>query len=85
MKRVIIVTQQYHLKRAVFIARELGLETYGVASDSYYPAAITLWDHAREIAARNKAVLFTKIIKPKPTFLGEAIPITGDGRATDDK
>lgn len=85
VKRVIIITQQYHLKRAVFIARELGLEAYGVASDSYYPAAITLWDHAREIAARNKAALFTKIIKPKPTFLGETIPITGDGRVTDDK
>jgi vancomycin permeability regulator SanA len=85
VKKIIIVTQQYHLMRAVFIARDLGLEAYGVASDQYYAAPITRRDHIREILARNKAFFMTKIIKPKPTFLGEEIPITGDGRTTNDK
>ncbi len=39
----------------------------------------------REIAARNKDFFLSKFVKPKPTFLGEPIPVFGDGRATDDK
>ncbi|MEN6390722.1 MAG: ElyC/SanA/YdcF family protein [Syntrophomonas sp.] len=84
-KKVIIVTQRYHLMRAVFIARELGLEAYGVASDlgDYGPVMYNY--QLREIAARNKDFILAAIIKPYPTFLGEAIPVSGSGRATDDK
>lgn len=84
VKKLIIVTQEYHLMRAVFIARELGLEAYGVISDKrnyYYMSQYQL----REIAARNKDFFLAKILKPEPTFLGEEIPVSGDGRATDDK
>lgn len=84
-KKVIIVTQEYHLMRAVFIARELGIEAYGVASDLHDYGLVMGQYKVREIAARNKDFLMAKIIKPKPTFLGEAIPVFGDGRATDDK
>lgn len=85
VKKVIIVTQRYHLLRAVFIARALGLEAYGVAADlgDYGPVMYNY--ELREIAARNKDFVFAKIIKPEPTFLGEAIPVSGSGRATDDK
>jgi hypothetical protein len=34
--------------------------------------------------ARSKA-LASSLIKPKPTFLGETIPVKGNGRITDDK
>ena len=84
-KKVIIVTQEYHLMRAIFIARELGIEAYGVASDLHDYGQVMNQYKFREIAARNKDFLMAKIIKPKPTFLGEAIPVFGDGRATDDK
>ena len=85
VKKVIIVTQEYHLMRAVFIARELGLETYGVASDQHdYGKAMTIY-RLREVVARNKDFFNAKFLKPQPTFLGEAIPVTGDGRLTDDK
>ncbi len=85
VKLVIIVTQEYHLMRAVFIARELGLEAYGVASDRQdYGEVMTMY-RLREIAARNKDFFNAKYLKPQPTFLGEVIPITGDGRLTDDK
>lgn len=85
VKKIIIVTQRYHLMRAVFIARELGLEAYGVASDlgDYGPVMYNY--QLREIAARNKDFVLAAIIKPYPTFLGEAIPVSGSGRATDDK
>ena len=85
VKKVIIVTQEYHLMRAVFIARELGLEAYGVASDQHdYGQIMTIY-RLRELAARNKDFFMSKLLKPKPTYLGEIIPVTGDGRATDDK
>ncbi|NBJ16504.1 MAG: hypothetical protein FNP40_13275 [Dehalobacter sp. 4CP] len=83
-KKVIIVTQEYHLKRAVFVARSLGLEAYGVASDRHDYGQAMAYYQIREIAARNKDFLWTKIIKPKPTFLGDVIPVFGDGGATDD-
>lgn len=82
VKRVIIVTQGYHLSRAVYIARSLGLEAYGVASDprSY---GKTLYNNSREFLARCKDTLQC-VFQPEPTYLGEVIPVNGDGRATND-
>ncbi|MHB8076084.1 SanA/YdcF family protein [Desulfosporosinus fructosivorans] len=84
VKKVIIVTQEYHLMRAVYVARALGMEAYGVATDRRDYRAMELYK-LREIAARNKDFLWAKVIKPKPTFLGDEIPVFGDGKATDDK
>jgi vancomycin permeability regulator SanA len=84
VKKVIIVTQGYHLKRAVYTARALGLEAYGMPSDLHdYGPKMPIYQ-LREIAARNKDFLWAGILKPEPTFLGDVIPITGDGGATDD-
>jgi vancomycin permeability regulator SanA len=82
-KKVIIVTQQYHLYRAIYIAESLGLEAYGVAADyrSYYGQ--TKRD-IREVLARVKD-FGTSLLKPKPTYLGNAIPIWGDGNLTNDE
>jgi len=85
VKKVIIVTQEYHLKRAVFLAREMGLEAYGIASDRQNYGQAMGYYQLREVAARNKDFIWVKILKPKPTFLGDAIPVSGDGRVTDDK
>lgn len=80
-KRVIVVTQGFHLSRAVFIARAMGLDAYGVDCDTGVYGRSLLND-IREIAARPKYVL-DAIFKPEPTYLGEAIPIWGDASATD--
>lgn len=85
VKKVIIVTQRYHLLRAVFIARGLGLEAYGVASDNHDYGQVMAAYGVREMAARNKDFWLVKVIKPQPTFLVEAKPVFGDGGATDDK
>ena len=82
-KRVVIVTQQYHLYRAVYIAKQLGLEAYGVNSD-FHEFRGQIFNDVREILARNKD--FVKcIFKPEPTYLGETIAINGDGDVTNDK
>jgi len=85
VQKIIIVTQEYHLMRAVFDARELGLEAYGVASDLQDYGQVMDMYKIREIAARDKDFLWAEILKPKPTFLGDSIPVFGDGTVTDDK
>ncbi|NLO97951.1 MAG: DUF218 domain-containing protein [Peptococcaceae bacterium] len=85
VKKVIIVTQEYHLKRAVFIARKLGLEAYGVAADRHNYGSVMFKYELREIAARVKDFINAVILKPEPKYLGEVIPVWGDGRVTDDK
>ena len=82
VKKVIIVTQGYHLYRAVYIAESMGLEAYGVASD-YRSYAGQMSRDIREILARVKD-FGTSILKPYPTYLGETIPISGDGDLTND-
>lgn len=82
-KKALIVTQKYHLFRALYIARELGVEAYGVSADVRgYRGAV--YREVREVLARNKD--FAKcIFKPESTYLGEAIPVSGDGNITNDK
>ena len=76
-KKIIIVTQQYHLYRSIYAAEALGIEAYGVACD-YRQYSGQLSRDVREVFARAKDVA-TGIFQPKPTYLGEAIPIWGDG------
>lgn len=74
---LLITTQSFHLPRSVFIARRLGMEAYGVNADLGH---ILLRNNIREVFANEKAVL-DLIFNRKPKFLGEKIPITGDGRS----
>lgn len=82
-KKIIIVTQKYHLYRALYIANKLGIEARGVGADPRQYAGAT-YREFREILARNKD--FVKcIFKPEPTYLGETIPVSGNGDITNDK
>jgi SanA protein len=79
----LVVTQGFHLDRAVYTARRLGLEATGV------PADIQVYSNefkytVRDWLARCKALLDLSLLHPLPRFLGPQIPITGDGRATVD-
>ncbi len=53
---VIVVTQEFHLARSVWVAREIGLDAEGARADrrAYEAAA---WYAAREVLSRTKAVL----------------------------
>ena len=81
--KIIIVTQEYHLYRALHIANALGVEAYGVAAD-YNTYVGQAYRELREILARNKDFA-TSILKPAPTYLGEVIPVSGDGNLTNDE
>lgn len=80
--KVIIVTQQYHLYRALYTAKALGMDAYGVAAD-YRQYSGQLARDVREVLARIKDFGMA-ILQPDPTYLGEAIPISGSGELTHD-
>ncbi len=86
VEKVIIVTQEYHLYRAIYNARKLGLDAYGVAADGQYNFSLPVrtYNNFRESLARCKDFIWC-IFKPEPTYLGEAIPISSSGVLTDDK
>ena len=52
-RRIVIVTQEYHLYRALYIAERMGIEAYGVSADVRTYRGQLMRD-AREIAARCK-------------------------------
>ena len=79
---IIVVTQQYHLYRSLYIAKKLELDAVGVSA--------TLRDYSgsvkfelREILARDKDFVKTMFM-PEPTYLGDTIPVFGDGNVTND-
>ncbi|MCI9207498.1 MAG: DUF218 domain-containing protein [Adlercreutzia caecimuris] len=80
-KRIVIVSQRYHLYRALYVAERLGLDAYGVAAD-LRPYAGQEAREVREILARDKDFL-TSIVQPLPTFLGDPILLSGSGSATE--
>lgn len=82
-KKIVIVTQEYHLYRALYIANSLGIEAYGVGADPRQYAGAA-YREVREILARDKD--FVKcIFKPEPTYLGDTIPVSGSGDITNDR
>ena len=81
-KKIVIVTQKYHLYRALYIANRLGIEAYGVGADPRKYVGATNRE-IREILARDKDFIKC-IFKPKPTYLGDTIPVSGNGDVTND-
>lgn len=77
----LVVTQGFHMPRAIYTARHLGLDATGVVADiQTYQSE---WKSSlREWPARVKAIWQLSVTHPEPKYLGPAIPIDGDGRAT---
>lgn len=80
---IVIVTQEYHLYRSLYIANKLGIKARGIKSNPRIYSG-QAYRELREILARNKDFIKC-IIKSKPTYLGETIPVSGDGNVTNDK
>ncbi len=78
VKRITISTQFFHLPRAVYIAKKLGLETEGIVADQQIYRG-NAYNELRENPARFKAWL-NIFFKTNPKYLGDPIPIIGDGR-----
>ena len=80
--KVLIVTQKYHLYRALYIANDINLKAYGVdASERVYVGQLKR--DIREILARIKDFIKC-LFKFNPIHLGEVISIKGNGDKTND-
>jgi len=75
VKSMIVVSQAFHLPRAVYIARSLGIVAYGMEANR----GLYFYNNIREIFGDVKA-LDNLLFDRQPKYLGEEIPITGDGR-----
>jgi vancomycin permeability regulator SanA len=69
-----LFTQDYHLKRAMYIAKRLGIKTQWMSSDLQEYRDMDYFER-RELFSRIKAFLEVEILKSKPKFLGESIEI----------
>ncbi len=79
-ERVLVVTQAFHLPRALYTGERLGLRVEGVIADRR-PYAGARYLEVRETASRTKA--FADLLRGRrPRHVGPEIPLAGDGRAT---
>ena len=74
LSQVVLVTQRFHLDRALMTCAGLGLQAVGYVADRRdYPASLW-WSTLREIPATLNAFLEVYVTKPLPV-LGERITI----------
>jgi SanA protein len=76
VRSALVVTQGFHLPRAVWLARQAGLDAHGVGADLHGYGKALLFSEARELLARVKAV-GQAATDETPRFLGPPIPSTG--------
>ena len=79
-ERILIVTQEYHLNRALYIARELGMEAEGLSADLRPYRKQTLYS-LREHLARFKD-FFTAAKGGYGGHLDPPVDLNGDGNDT---
>ncbi|WP_309386730.1 SanA/YdcF family protein [Cerasicoccus frondis] len=71
-KSVVIVSQQFHIERALYIAQENGFSATGYAArDVSFTTGLKT--HLREELARVKAVLDLHVLNTEPKYLGKKI------------
>lgn len=74
VEAAILVSQEYHLPRALYIARALGIDAVGCRADRHRYAR-QRWFTLREQASRSLAWLQVNVTRPRPKFLGPRLPI----------
>lgn len=79
-ENIIIVSQKYHLYRALYIAKKLDVKAAGVSANLNTYGGQLKRD-IREIIARDKD-FFKCIVKPEAEIMGDKIPLGGDGSIT---
>jgi SanA protein len=79
LEEAVLVTQRFHLPRALFTCEQLGLTAVGVVADrhNYFRSP---WYQMRELFALTRAWLDVHILKPVPV-LGDPIPVDWTSRS----
>ena len=79
-QRIVVATQTYHLHRALWSAKSLGMQATGVPSD-YHEYQKQLQYDIREVPARTKD-FFKALFRVPSTYVGDAISLDQDGDVT---
>ena len=79
-QRIVVATQTYHLYRALWSAKSLGMQATGVPSD-YHEYQKQLQYDIREVPARTKD-FFKALLRMPSTYVGDAISLDQDGDVT---
>lgn len=79
-ERIVVATQTYHLYRALWSAKSLGMQAVGVPSD-YHAYQKQLQYDIREIPARTKD-FFKALVRVPSTYVGDPISLNQDGDVT---
>lgn len=80
VEKCVIVTQKYHLYRALYLAEKFDIIALGVSADYHTYSGQSARDF-REVLARIKD-WFNVLLKPQPTYLGEKISLNTNGNVT---
>lgn len=73
-KRVTIITDDFHVARAVFLARHEGLDAVAFTS-AKVSTLFSARTRIREVGARVKAALDVYVLHTRPHFFGEPVEI----------
>jgi SanA protein len=79
-QRIVVATQTYHLYRALWSAKSLGMQAIGVASD-YNDYQKQLQYDIREFPARTKD-FFQALLRLPSTYVGDPISLNQSGDVT---
>lgn len=74
VRSAVLVTQAYHLPRALYLGRALGLDVVGAAADRQQYAGLRHLE-LREVLSIENAWLQVNLLHPRPHFLGKQEPI----------
>ncbi len=77
----VLISQGFHIRRAVALCQEAGVTSYGVGVDDVHDAT-WYYGGVREVAAAGKA-LMDAVVEPDPVFLGPQEPGVERALATD--
>jgi SanA protein len=80
VRSAVVVTQGFHMPRALYLAHETGIEATGLTSDLHGYGLQGTKSAVRELLSRVKAI--ADVTLDTPAVGGKQIPITGDGRAS---
>ena len=76
VEQAVLVTQRFHVARAVYTCRQLGIDAVGVGAEDWdnYPTDMPVYE-LREVGSTLKALVELHVLRPRPKFLGPEEPI----------
>lgn len=80
VRGAVIVTQGFHMPRALYLAKEAGIEATGLTADLQPWGLEGKRSEIREVLSRVRAI--TDVVLDAPAMAGPRIPISGDGRVS---